>query len=82
MSGNTVAMDGRRDHLVQQVLQDLTYPAEKWQIVTQAELYGADVTMREELHELPMREYGNMAEIAEALNGNGAKDGSGTAQQT
>jgi hypothetical protein len=62
---------------VGQVLQDLSYPAEKWQILTQAELYGAGVDLRAELHDLPAGAYTSAAEVAAALDA----DGSRTAQQ-
>jgi hypothetical protein len=69
-------MDGQREQVFDQVLNGLTYPAEKWQIVTTAEIYGADVATTASLHELPMREYANIEEIAAEL-----PDGSRPAQQ-
>jgi Protein of unknown function (DUF2795) len=65
-------MDRQRERAVRQVLQGLTYPAEKWQIVTQAELYGADAEIRGQLYGLPMREYRDLGEVAEALDGGGS----------
>jgi hypothetical protein len=41
-----------RELAVRQVLRGLTYPAEKWQIVTHADLYGADAETRAALHGL------------------------------
>jgi hypothetical protein len=61
-------MDGEREQTFLQVLRGLTYPAEKWQIVTQAELYGADSSTRGQLYRLPMREYATPAEITAALD--------------
>lgn len=61
-----------REFAVRQVLRGLTYPAEKWRIVTQADLYGADAGTRAALHGLPPREYRSPADITAALNGNGA----------
>lgn len=49
------------------VLQDLTYPAEKWQITTCAEIYGADVRTRRKLYGLPARTYQTAAEISDIL---------------
>jgi hypothetical protein len=63
-------MDRRHERALLQVLQGLTYPAEKWQIVTQAEIYGADGETRGKLYRLPMREYATPAEITAALDGN------------
>lgn len=50
-----------------EILGDLTYPAEKWQITTCAEIYGADVRTRRELYKLPARAYRSPADIAESL---------------
>jgi hypothetical protein len=49
------------------VLGDVTYPAEKWQIITCAEIYGADVHTRRELYKLPPRVYQSVADIADTL---------------
>jgi hypothetical protein len=62
---------------VAEVLRDLTFPAEKWRILTQAELYGAGVDLRAELHDLPPGMYTSAAEIAAALDAGR----SGVAQQ-
>lgn len=51
-----------------EVLGDVTYPAEKWQIITCAEIYGADVHTRRELYKLPPRRYESVADIAEELD--------------
>jgi len=58
--------------VVRQVLHGLCYPAEKWQIVTQADLYGADSATRAALQGLPARVYGSPTDIVLALTGNGA----------
>jgi hypothetical protein len=57
--------------VVRQVLHGLCYPAEKWQILTQADLYGADSATRAALQGLPARVYGSPSDIALALTGNG-----------
>ena len=62
-------MDPQHERMVRQVLAGLTYPAEKWQILTQAELYGADVGTVTELHRLPAKEYRSPTEVTSALNG-------------
>ena len=51
-----------------EVLGDVTYPAEKWQIITCAEIYGADVHTRRELYKLPPRLYQSVADIADTLH--------------
>jgi Protein of unknown function (DUF2795) len=61
-------MDVQRERTVRQVLSGLTYPAQRWQIVTQAELYGADVETRLELEALPARQYRDPKEITAALD--------------
>jgi hypothetical protein len=53
--------------ILAEILRDLTYPAEKWQITTCAEIYGADVRIRRELYGLPARTYRNAAEITDIL---------------
>lgn len=50
-----------------EILGDITYPAEKWQITTCAELYGADIHTRRELYKLPPRVYQSVADIADTL---------------
>jgi hypothetical protein len=51
-----------------EILRDLDYPVEKWQITSRADVYGADVRTRRELYGLPARTYGSTAEILEALD--------------
>ena len=58
------------DQRVRQVLHGLRFPAEKWQIVTQAELYGADATTRDQLYQLPLREYRSWTEVAKTVTQN------------
>ena len=48
----------RRTHTrLRQVLQDVPFPAERWQLVAWADHYGADATTMRELRELPARRY-------------------------
>ena len=62
-------MDARGEQAVRQVLRGLDFPAERWQVITQAELYGVDVETRSRLHELPMRRYRSTTEVTAALAG-------------
>lgn len=52
---------------VNEVLVDLTYPAEKWEVITCAEIRGADIETRRKLYGLPARTFGNVGEVVEAL---------------
>ncbi len=49
------------------VLGELTFPAEKWEITTCAEIYGADLSTRRRLYDLPVRTYRDRTDIAAAL---------------
>ncbi|HEY7594795.1 MAG TPA: DUF2795 domain-containing protein [Actinophytocola sp.] len=51
------------------MLDGLSYPAQKWQITTCAELYGADVRTRRALYRLPTRVYESAADVSSALSG-------------
>ncbi|HEY0641612.1 MAG TPA: DUF2795 domain-containing protein [Pseudonocardiaceae bacterium] len=52
---------------IAQVLRGLRFPAAKWQILTHADLYGADAVTWSLLHTLPVREYQNCAEVLAAV---------------
>lgn len=54
---------------VRQVLRGLTYPAERWQILAHAELYGVDAATRAALFDLPLRAYRSPGDVASALDG-------------
>jgi hypothetical protein len=56
-----------RAKTLEQVLSGLNYPAEKWQIVTQAEIYGADGGTRARLRALPLRSYLDCADVTRFL---------------
>ena len=56
-----------REQAVRQVLRGLNFPAERWQVITQAELYGADERTREQLHALPQRRYRSTSDVTTAL---------------
>ncbi len=51
------------------VLADLNFPAQRWEILTQADMYGVDGVTRERLRPLPSRStpYRDMQDIIEAL---------------
>lgn len=50
-----------------QVLRGLRFPAAKWQIVMQAEEYGADAATRTQLWALPARRYPELSDVLVAL---------------
>lgn len=52
---------------LREVLNDLSYPADKCQIVTCAEVYGFDAATRRTLHALPVRHYRDAAEVVAVL---------------
>jgi hypothetical protein len=51
------------------VLDGLTFPAERWRIVTAADLYGADVVTCQRLRRLPLRShpYRNLQDVMDTL---------------
>ena len=49
------------------VLAGLTYPAAKWQIVAQADAYGADAVTTAQLWSLPTGTYRDLAAVCLAL---------------
>ncbi len=53
---------------LEEILRDLTYPAQKWEITTCADIYGADLRTRRELYGLPARSYEDPQDIARALD--------------
>lgn len=56
---------------LQEILRDLTYPAEKWQITSCADIYGVDIRTRRALYALPARVYESSADITALLDGEG-----------
>ena len=46
------------------VLDDLVFPARRWQVLTAGDLYGVDTTTRGLLELLPERHYASLAEVA------------------
>lgn len=52
---------------ITQVLAGLAFPAAKWQIVMQAEEYGADSATREQLWSLPTGSYPDLRAVLASL---------------
>jgi hypothetical protein len=52
---------------IQQVLAGLAFPAERWQVIAQAQYYGAGPAYSTELAQLPARTYQSLREVAIAL---------------
>jgi len=50
-------MDRQHVTVIRQVLDGLRFPAQRWQLIAQGELYGADVVTMAKLHRLPPRLY-------------------------
>jgi len=52
------------------VLAELRFPAERWEIITTADMYGVDAATCELLRRLPLRStpYRNIQDVAEALH--------------
>lgn len=62
---------GVRAHLIEirQVLADLRYPAERWQVIAEAQYYGAGSECITRLVRLPVRSYANIDEVTRELPG-------------
>lgn len=60
-------MRNELDRRIEQVLDGLRFPAHRWQIVTQADMYGVDTTTRKLIHTLPPRVYRDLADVSSAL---------------
>lgn len=54
---------------LREVLADLHYPAEKWEVITCAEIWGVDLDTRRKLYDLPVRTFGSVREVADLLTG-------------
>lgn len=52
---------------IAEIVADVAYPAEKWQITTCAEIYGADVPTLRTLYSLPPRRYDSPADVLSAM---------------
>ncbi|WP_243754006.1 DUF2795 domain-containing protein [Labedaea rhizosphaerae] len=49
------------------MLDGLDYPAQRWQILVQAELYGAATTTKDTLRRLPPRTYADTGDVTRVL---------------
>lgn len=52
---------------IREVLDDLRFPARRWQVIAQAQYYGAPRACTRELEGLPTRRYKSMREVAVEL---------------
>lgn len=52
---------------LRQVLAEQRFPAERWELISGAEHYGADARSRAELQSLPARRYASLAEVLYAV---------------
>lgn len=60
-------MESARAWRLSTVLCEVEYPAQKWAILTAADLYGADVHTRIELRSLPEVTYHGIDEVVTAV---------------
>jgi hypothetical protein len=68
-SGQHFTMDTKSEApSVAEILADIAFPAEKWQITTCADVYGADNSTRRALYSLPPKNYTSADEVREALD--------------
>jgi len=54
------------------VLAELRFPAQRWEIITTADMYGVDAATCELLRRLPLRDqpYRNIQDVVDALSSN------------
>ena len=52
---------------ITQVLAGLDYPAARWQVLAEADHYGADAGSRQQLHALPSLTYRDLGDVLVAL---------------
>jgi hypothetical protein len=50
------------------VLDGLRFPAYRWEVIAQAQLYGADMVTSRRLHRLPARLYADCDDVAATVN--------------
>jgi hypothetical protein len=53
---------------LEQFLDGLSYPTQKWQITTCADFDGVDVATRRALYDLPVRVYESARDVMESLS--------------
>jgi hypothetical protein len=58
-------MDPRKR--LQQVLAGQQFPAERWELIVGADLYGADALTKSELHSLPAVRFRSLADVLHAV---------------
>jgi hypothetical protein len=58
-------MDPRKR--LQQVLAGQQFPAERWELIVGADLYGADALTKAELHALPAVRFRSLADVLHAV---------------
>jgi hypothetical protein len=61
-----VAMMDSRQRL-QLVLAGQRFPAERWELIVGAEMYGADAFTKNELHALPAVRFRSLADVLHAV---------------
>jgi len=49
------------------ILDDLQFPAVRWQLITHAEFYGADALSIAYLHGVPARRYADVASVVQGI---------------
>ncbi|MBB4909060.1 DUF2795 domain-containing protein [Actinophytocola algeriensis] len=54
------------------VLDGLRFPAYRWEVIAQAELYGTDMVTRRRFHRLPARLYADCDDVADTVRATGA----------
>ena len=52
---------------LQQVLAGQRFPAERWELIVVADLYGADALTKTELHALPAVRFRTLADVLHAV---------------
>lgn len=63
----TMQNDGATVETLDDLLADLTFPAEKWEVTTCADVRGAPAQIRRRLYDLPCRTFDSAEDVAEAL---------------
>ena len=58
-------MDSRQR--LQLVLAGQRFPAERWELIVGAEVYGADAFTKSELHSLPAARFRSLADVLHAI---------------
>ena len=63
-------MTGTSDRL-RYVLDGLTFPVDRWELIARAEHYGADAATLHDLRALPPRRYGSLTDVVTAITDGG-----------